>query len=31
MASVSDALKPERFAGGGHFKIWQTHVKFWLM
>jgi hypothetical protein len=31
MAGVSDALKPERFAGGDHFKRWQTCIKFWLM
>jgi hypothetical protein len=31
MAVVSDALKPERFAGGDHFKRWWPRVKFWLM
>jgi hypothetical protein len=31
MAGVLDALKPERFAGGDHFKTWQICVKFWLM
>jgi hypothetical protein len=24
MAGLSDALKPERFAGGDNFKRWQT-------
>jgi hypothetical protein len=31
MAGVSDALKPERFAEGDHFKRWQIRVNFWLM
>jgi hypothetical protein len=31
MAGVSDALKPGVFAGGNHFKRWQTRAKFWLM
>jgi hypothetical protein len=31
MAGISDALKPERFAGGDNFKRWQTRVKFWLV
>jgi hypothetical protein len=31
MVGPSDALKPERFAGGQNFKRWQTRVKFWLM
>jgi hypothetical protein len=31
MAGLSDALKPEQFAGGNNFKRWQTRVKFWLM
>jgi hypothetical protein len=31
MAGPSDALKPDRFAGGQNFKRWQTRVKFWLM
>jgi hypothetical protein len=31
MARLSDALKPEWFAGGDNFKRWQTRVKFWLM
>ena len=30
MAGPSDAMKPERFAGG-NFRRWQTRVKFWLM
>ena len=29
MAGPSDAMKPERFAGG-NFRRWQTRVKFWL-
>jgi hypothetical protein len=28
MAGVSDALKPGVFAGGNHFKKWQTRAKF---
>jgi hypothetical protein len=31
MAGPSNALKPDRFAGGQNFKRWQTMVKFWLM
>jgi hypothetical protein len=31
MAGVSDALKPGVFAGGNHFKRWQTQAKFWLI
>jgi hypothetical protein len=31
MAGPSDALKPDRFAGGQNFKRWHTRVKFWLM
>jgi hypothetical protein len=31
MAGVLDALKPRVFAGGNHFKRWQTQAKFWLM
>ena len=30
MAGPSDAMKPERFAGGNFYR-WQTRVKFWLM
>jgi len=30
MAGPSDAMKPERFAGGNFWRL-QTRVKFWLM
>ena len=30
MVGPSDAMKPERFAGG-NFQRWQTRVKIWLM
>jgi hypothetical protein len=31
MARPSNALKPNRSAGGQNFKRWQTRVKFWIM